>query len=176
VRLQGRIRDMHDLAFNFDGKLHDKFDRVFGKVTAGRMWDGGEAFIFTAKESLQVHADKGRLAYAMNRVGELVRKLQNHHGAVVDDLRAFLTESLGQASIDQSALHRSWLTLQAELSHLSSLRPALSDIARASDLVESAGAPKWATRLRTQPAEAENDPLVPSSWREAWNCIGRELV
>jgi very-short-patch-repair endonuclease len=169
VRLQRRIKEIHDLAFNFDGQLHDKFDRVFGKVTAGRMWDGGEVFIFTAKESLQVHVDKGRLAYAMKRVGELVRKLHNHHGAVVDDLRAFLTESFGGASSDEPALERSWLALQTELSHLSSLRPALDEIALASDLIESAGATKWAERLRTQPAGAENDPLVPSAWREAWN-------
>ena len=39
-------------------------------------------------------------------------------------------------------------------------------------MIESAGAAKWAKRLRTQPAEAEHDSLVPSSWREAWNWRG----
>jgi len=169
VRLQGRIKDLHDLAFTIDGKLHGEFDRVFGKVTADRILTAGEASILTAKESLHVHVDKGRLAYAMNRVGELVRKLKNHEGPIVEDLRVFLTESLGQGSCDESALNRSWLKFQKELSDLSSLRPALDDIGRACDLIDSAGAPKWAKRLRLQPAEAENDPLVPSSWREAWN-------
>ena len=169
VGFQGRIRDLHDLAFNFDAKLHGEFEHAFGKAAADRLWEGGEAFIVTAKESLHVHVDKGRLASAMNRVGELVGNLRNHHGAIVDDLRAFLTESFGQASTDESALHKSWLKLQTELSDLSSLRPALDYIARVCTLIESAGAVKWAKRLRTRPAEAGHDPLVPSSWREAWN-------
>jgi very-short-patch-repair endonuclease len=169
VRLQGRIRDMHDLIFKFDRNLHIKIDRVFGKLTSSSLRDGDEAFILTLKASLETHLEKGRLAYAMNRVGELVRKLQNHNGEIVAGLRAFLTESLGQSSSDESLLHKSWLTLQAELSHLSNLRPALDDIGRASDLIESAGAPKWAGRLRTQPTEDEIDRLTPPSWREAWN-------
>ena len=169
VRLQARIRDLYDLAFSFDGKLHGEFAGVFGKVMADRMWDGGEAFVVTAKESLQVHIDKGRLAYAMNRVGEFARKLRNHRGPIVDDLRAFLTESLGQSGSDESGLHRSWLKLQTELSDLCSLRPALDDVARVCSLIESAGAARWAEHLRTQPAAAEHDSLVPSSWREAWS-------
>ena len=119
ARLQGRIRDLHDLVFNFDRELHNEFDRVLGKVIADRLWDGGKEFIFAVRESLHVHVDKGRLGYAMNRVDELVGRLQSHRGAIVDDLRSFLTDSLGQADIDESALHKCWLKLQAELSHLS---------------------------------------------------------
>lgn len=169
ARLQVRVTDLHELAFNFDGKLHDQFGLVFGQITADRMWDSGENFIVTATESLRVHVDKGRLDYAMNRVGELVRKLENHQGAIVDDLRVFLTASLGHANGDESELHQDWLKLQSELSLISSLRPALDDVARVCSLIESTGAPKWATRLRSQPPQGDHDPLVPSSWREAWN-------
>jgi hypothetical protein len=169
VGLQARIRDLHDLAFTFDRKLHGEFASVFGKVMADQIWDGGEAFILKAKESLQVHVDKGRLAYAMNRVDGFARQLRNRRGPIVDDLRSFLTESLGQSTSDESALHRCWLKLQAELSDLCSLRPALDDVARVCSLIESAGAAQWAEHLRTQPAAAEHDSLIPSSWREAWN-------
>lgn len=38
-----------------------------------------------------------------------------------------------------------------------------------SALIETGGAKKWAVRVRTKPAEGDNDPVVPSTWREAWN-------
>ncbi|MDQ2948634.1 MAG: hypothetical protein M3Y27_22305 [Acidobacteriota bacterium] len=74
----------HDLVFNFDGRLHREFAVVFGKATADRFWEGGESFVNTVKESLLVHVDKGRLAYAMNRVADLVRKLEPHRGPIID--------------------------------------------------------------------------------------------
>ena len=168
-QLQSRVTDLHRLAFEYDAKLHGGFERVFGKLTADKMWNMGESFVATAKESLQTHVDKGRLAYALNRVGELVRKLEGHDGAIVDGLKAFLTERVGEQSADENELHKLWLTLQAELTRLSSLRPALNDIERASGLIETAGALKWAKRIRTEAAADDHDPVVPSAWREAWN-------
>ncbi len=60
--LQRRVLDLHKLTCEYDDKLHDAFERVFGKVAADRIANGGEAFIATAKESLQTHVDKGWLA------------------------------------------------------------------------------------------------------------------
>jgi hypothetical protein len=100
-----------------------------------------------------------------------VRRLEGHKGAIVDELRSFLTEALGtgEEPNQEMALQSSWLALQAELSRLSGLRPALNEIVRVSGLIESAGAVKWANRVRTQVATTDHDPLVPSRWREAWN-------
>jgi very-short-patch-repair endonuclease len=168
-QLQRRIIDLHKLTFDYDAKLHGEFERVFGKVTADKMWDGGEAFVAAAKESLQTHVDKGRLAYAMNRVSELVRKLEEHNGPIVVAVRSFLTGALGNKEADENELHNVWLALQAELNRLASLRPAFDTILHATGVFEKAGAPKWATRLRTCPAAADHDPVTPSAWREAWN-------
>jgi very-short-patch-repair endonuclease len=168
-QLQSYVEGHHQLAFVFDAKVHGEFERVFGKKTADRMYEGGEPFVSSAAESLRVHVDKGRLAYAMNRVGELVRKLEGHNGAVVNELRSFLTESLGNGNTDEAVLHSSWLALQSELFRLCSLRPAMDDIARVAGLFESAGAVKWANRVRMQVAAADHDAFVPSTWREAWN-------
>ena len=168
-QLQRRIMDLHTLAFEYDGKLHAQFERVFGRTTADRLWDGGEDFVAVAEESLQKHIDKGRLAYAMNRIGELVRKLEPHRGAVVEVIRTFFTEAVGNKDADENELHKVWLSLQAELNRLASLRPAFATIAQISGLIESAGAPKWAKRLRKEEAAADHDPVTPSAWREAWN-------
>ena len=88
------------------------------------MWDGGETFVAGVYSSLQAHVDKGRLAYAMKRVQELVRKLDRaywrHRRRAA--LRS-LTESLGRATADESFCRRPGWRLQAELSRLARIAP-----------------------------------------------------
>ena len=167
-QLQRRIVDLHTLTFDYDAKLHGEFERVFGRVTADKLWDGGEDFIAAAKKSLQTHVDKGRLAYAMNRIGELVHKLEPHSGAIVMAIRSFFTETLGTKEADENELQKIWLSLQRQLNRLASLRPAFDTIGRVSGVIEMAGAPNWAKCLRTVQAEADHDPVTPSAWLEAW--------
>ncbi len=69
-----------------------------------------------AYSSLQAHVDKGRLAYAMKRVQELVRKLEGQRGAIVDQLRKFLSESLGRTAADEAELQATWLLVRLRFS------------------------------------------------------------
>ena len=166
---QSGIEDVRLLTFDFDAKLHSRLEEVFGKRTADRMWAGGETFVASAYSSLQAHVDKGRLAYAMKRVQELVRKLEGHRGGIVDQLRKFLSESLGRPAADEAELQATWLALQAELSRLTALLPSLQEISRVTTAIEAAGASKWAKRLRTQAASADMDAITPANWLDAWN-------
>ena len=166
---QSGIEDVRLLTFDFDAKLHPRLEEVFGKRIAERMWDGGETFVAGAYSSLQAHVDKGRLAYAMKRVQELVRKLDGHRGGIVGQLRAFLTESLGRPAASEAELQATWLTLQAELSRLTALLPSLQEITRVTAAIEAAGASKWAKRLRTLEASADADAITPANWLDAWN-------
>jgi Cdc6-like AAA superfamily ATPase len=168
THLQEFIEDTHQLAFGYDAKLHAEIERVFGKQVADRVWDATETTIKAITESIHAHVDKGRLAYAMGRVDELVKKLDGRSGPVVNDVRRFLTESLGDDGQDDAALHKAWLSLQSELSRVVSLRSALDEIARVTDLIEVAGAKRWAARLRTEAPRSDHDAATPSSWREAW--------
>jgi very-short-patch-repair endonuclease len=169
TQLQEFIQDTHSLAFNYDAKLREETEKVFGTRSTDNLWDKGEAAISLIRESLHAHVDKGRLSYAMNRVGEIVSKLSGRNGAIVVELRAFLTEVLGKEGQEDAMLHNAWLALQAELARVNNVRPALSEIERVSALIETGGAKRWAGRVRTIPAEADNDPVIPSAWREAWN-------
>jgi very-short-patch-repair endonuclease len=171
---QEHVEDVRRLVFDFDAKLHPRVEEVFGKGIADRMWDEGEPLLTTVSTSLQAHIDKGRLAYAMKRVQELLRKLDGRSGNIVDGFQSFLIESVGRASADEAVLQTTWRALQGELSRLTSLRSALGEIARVTALLESAGATKWANRLRTQPAAVDHDELTPANWLEAWNW--RQLV
>jgi very-short-patch-repair endonuclease len=163
------IESVRQLIFDFDAKLHSRLEEVFGKQTADRMWDGGEPFVATAYSSLQAHVDKGRLAYAMKRVQELVRKLEGHGGGIVEELRSFLMESFGSPTAQEPILQTTWLALNAELSRLTALQPSLAEIERVTTVIEAAGATKWARRLRTEPAAHDLDTTTPATWLEAWN-------
>lgn len=167
--LQESIEDMRRLVTVYDGKLHGEIEKVFGKKVADRVWDDTDATLAAVAQSLHAHVDKGRLAYAMGRVSELLKKLDPHAGSVVNDVRQFLTEQLGDAGRDETVLHKTWIILQSELARIASLRPALDEIVRVASLVDAAGARKWAVRLRTESVKSDQDAETPSSWREAWN-------
>ena len=80
AQLAGSHRRCAADGFEFDAKLHARLEEALGKQTADRMWDGGEQFIALAFTSLTAHVDKSRLGYAMQRVQELLRKLEGHSG------------------------------------------------------------------------------------------------
>lgn len=166
---QIHIADMHRLVFEFDAKLHERILAVFGRRVADRMWDQGEPLLTPISLSLQAHVDKGRLAYAMKRVQDLMKKLEGCNGVIVDELRIFLIESLGHSSTDETALQKIWGAMQAELARLVSQRPWLDVINRVSLSLAAAGAIKWAKRVQMEPANQDLDLLTPSKWLEAWN-------
>jgi very-short-patch-repair endonuclease len=169
VQSQALIEDVRQLVFDYNAKLHDGILEVFGKPVANRMWEEGDTFLVKVSTSLGAHLDKGRLSYAMKRVQEVLRKLEGHTGPIVNELQSFLMESLGRSTGDEAVLQTTWRALQTELSQLVSLRTSFEEINRVADVLEAAGATRWAARVRTQPAGSDNDPVTPSKWLEAWN-------
>lgn len=163
------IYDAHELAFDYDNLLRGKVAEVFGKRAADDVLEQGEEAVEHIRLSLHAHVDKGSLSYAMGRVAGLAKKLDGRSGAVVDELRSFLTDRISKQSDNEAQLQQQWLDLQSELNRVNRLRPALDEIFRVTALIEKAGATKWAHRLRTTPAQTESDPLISASWREAWN-------
>ncbi len=163
------VDDARKLAFDFDVQLHPRFAAVFGKATADRMWDGAEPFVAAAASSLQAHIEKNQLAYAQKRVQELVRALEGKTGGIVEELQAFLAESVGRVTADESVLQTTWQALQAEVARLNALQPYLAEIGAVGSRIREAGATKWADRIKTQPATADLDAVIPMTWLEAWN-------
>lgn len=169
VQLQSHVEEVRRLTFDYNAHLHARLEEVFGKKVAEGVRHGGETFLDAASNSLQAHVDKDRLAYALKQSVELLRKLDKHSGGIVEQMRSFLSESIGRSTADESVLQTTWLALQAELSRLSDLGPAFETITNITEIIQTAGAVKWAERARTLPAETRNDPVIPNSWREAWN-------
>jgi len=165
----GLVQDAHRLVFEFDAELHPQCASVFGKVTAYRLWNDGEAFVANASKSLHAHLEMGRLGYALRRVQDVLQALEGHSGDIVEGLRTFLTKSLGQRGTDEAKLEDGWQALRVELTRLNGLLPSLKDIEHIWSVIKDAGAPKWAQRIRTQPAGEDLDVVLPNAWLEAWN-------
>jgi very-short-patch-repair endonuclease len=109
------------------------------------------------------------LAYALKKVQELLSKLDGCQGTIVEELRDFLTNSLGCAQEDAGKLQSVWTARRTELARITALRPYFEEIVRVIALIESAGALKWCKRLRVETAAADLDPVTPATWMDAWN-------
>lgn len=169
ARLQSLIQLVRQMTFEYDASLYSRLEEVFGRQIAEQMWDGGEPFVESALASLRAHLDKGRLAYALNRVMEVRKKLQPHSGTVVVALSQFLSEAIGQENQPEQELERTWSTLCNELSRLGAVQPSFNVIKDVSRQLESSGAVNWAHRIRVEPAGLDHDRIVPVTWRDAWN-------
>lgn len=163
------VRDIDQLQFEFDAHLQSKVSAVFGDATAAKLWEQGEGFVVLVRESLQSHLDKGRLGYALRRVQEIVKKLDGHTGGIVSEIRDVLMGSLGRTDADESVLQTTWLATMSELERLQQLWPHIKVIEEVTDLLEQAGAPKWAQRAGAEKSEGEIDTLVPFNWKDAWD-------
>lgn len=166
---QPGIEATRQLVFEYDANLHKRLSDVFGAATVDHMGAAGEQSLADAYASARAHLDKNRLGYALRRQQELLGFLEGCDGEIVDRLRAFLIESVGDEAGEETALQGIWLGLLAELRRLTALKPHFDEIKSVTNSLAEAGAPKWAMRLRTTPATAELDVLTPISWREAWN-------
>jgi very-short-patch-repair endonuclease len=169
VHQQSWVEDARTFVFEIEQKLHDRVQEVFGKKIADQVWEQGAPFIAEISSSLTAHLDKGRLGYAMKRVGEILEKLRDRTGPVADDIQLFLLSDLGASGVSEIELQSKWFALQTELARVNGLAPAFAEVCRVAGLIEVSGAPKWAARLRTTVQEADSDSLLPARWREAWD-------
>lgn len=170
LRAQGYIEDTYRLQVEFDASLYELLTEVFGRHVTDDVKERGDSYLLeVVASSLNAHVDKGRLGYAKLRIHELLKCLQGYSGAIVEQLHDFISNQIGNPSADERSLDKIWQSLYLELERLSTQRSSLDEIERGALALETAGASKWAVRIRNQPATQSMDTVVPSKWREAWN-------
>ncbi len=163
-----QIKSAVALRFEFNDQLHPRLAEVFGKQVADRLWNEGEELLELISRSLASRLERNRLANAMRRVQEMLKRLENRRGPIVEKLRTFLKETLGNEQVIAADLQYAWSILLEELGRVLALRPSLQTIAIVSNAIARAGAPKWAKRIVSTPVTGDSDPVVPQSWLEAW--------
>lgn len=169
VKYQTHLEDIKKLISEFDGKLFEKIQRVFGTEILSKFSNNDRQLLESVKVSLAQHLDKGRFIYAHQQISLLLNKLDSHSGPLVADIRQFLNTRVGNKELEEHVLREQWHSQMSELNRLNSLQPALREIDRVSDLIEKSGAVKWANSIKNIPSFGDADLLTPSDWLEAWN-------
>jgi len=89
-------------------------------------------------------------------------------GRICDDLKIFINEKLGNASITELQLQSEWSRLMEELHRIHNLAPYFADVKEICKRISKSGAPKWAERLSTEELQGAVDYLLPDDWQYAW--------
>lgn len=163
------ITDIRRRVHEHDQCLHARIEPVFGQTVAAEARRTGEALVEQVQLSIVGHLDRERLAYARRQQTDLLLRFKSASGPIVENAMRWVRSLLGTDQIDEAQVDLQWDELRHELSRVADLRAAFEEIERVTALIQMAGAPKWAQRLRTSPPGADEDPETPSSWRDAWN-------
>jgi very-short-patch-repair endonuclease/phosphopantetheinyl transferase (holo-ACP synthase) len=119
------------------------------------------------EKALRHHLTKNRLANVWAAKERFQKVLEGRTGRVIEDLRRFLSETLGNPEIEDARMQSEWSALMAELSRVLSLGTHLANVCYVCDKVEASGASQYVELLK-QPFEGTVDDLLPDNWRKAW--------
>ncbi|MGQ0792811.1 MAG: AAA domain-containing protein [Deltaproteobacteria bacterium] len=119
------------------------------------------------ERALRHHLTKNRLANVWYQKERFQKILVGRTGRVIEDIRRFLAETLGNPEIEYTRMQADWTALMAELSRVLGLGTQLAAVHEVCGKIESSGAPKYADALR-RPLESTADSLLPDNWRTAW--------
>jgi very-short-patch-repair endonuclease len=150
-------------------------ERTIAKETAKLFpeWSGGREVITNSDRLseldrvLRDHLTKIRLSNVWAIKEQFETALENRAGRVVQDVRSFLSDVLGNPNVPHAKMQSSWSTLMGEIARIHALSSYLSIVQDISDKVSNSGAPQYARLLR-QPLKTTADPLLPDSWRQSW--------
>lgn len=116
---------------------------------------------------LRHHLTKSRLSNVWATKEKLQKVLEGRHGRIIDGIRSFLAETLGNPDVDDAHMQAGWSDLMNELARVLRLRTQLDIVAEVCEKVKVSKAPKYAAALKL-PLEGTVDALLPDNWRAAW--------
>ena len=116
---------------------------------------------------LRHHITKHRLANVWAAKERFQKVLDGRTGRIIENLRRFLSDTLGNPEIEDARMQAEWSALMAELSRVLGLGTHLATVRHVCEKVEASGAPQYATSLK-HPLEGTVDSLLPDNWRNAW--------
>jgi very-short-patch-repair endonuclease/transcription elongation GreA/GreB family factor len=118
----------------------------------------------------QIRAAAGamRLAAVREHIRRTIGQLQQGSDRTSVLVRQFLEEGIGNAELPGEKVESFWRSVLQRVSAIKSCAGSFASILEVTDLIAQAGAPSWATKARTEPAESV-DSVVPSNWRDAWD-------
>lgn len=118
--------------------------------------------------ALRHHLTKNRLANVWSYKEQFHKILDGRSGLIVEDIKTFINQTLGNPTISDSDMQVAWSLLMAELSRVLALGAKLDTVQKVSDLVIESGAPEYAALLRQPTTSSTADDLLPSNLKLCW--------
>lgn len=150
-----------------EGELCTMVSQVFPNWAYARDVADNSERLAELNKALRHHLTKNRLANVWASKERFQKVLEGRHGRVIDDIRRFLSETLGDPETKDARMQAQWSSLMAELSRTLGLGVYLAAVRETCDKVEISGAPQYATLLK-QPLESTVDDLLPDNWCKTW--------
>jgi very-short-patch-repair endonuclease len=136
------------------------------EVSPAGKWSRPE--IESALRTVETNRTIATLRAARTRLDTVLERLQPCAGRIIETLRRFLQESVGNGLASRQEVLAAWQDHMKELIRARGLGTDLDTVDRVAALVARSGAPLWAQQLRTAPASGSSDPWTPDSWVQAW--------
>ena len=119
------------------------------------------------ESALRHHLTQDRLANVWANKERCQKVLEGRAGRIIDEIRHFFDDALGNPGIADAEMQARWSALMAELSRVLGLGTHLVTVKELCAKVEAFGAPRYAAMLK-RPIAGTVDGLLPDGWRKAW--------
>ena len=125
-----------------EGELCTAASHVFPNWAHAREVADNAQRLAELEKALRHHLTKNRLANVWATKERFQKVLEGRTGRVIEDLRRFLSETLGNPEIEDARMQAEWSALMAELSRVLGLGTHLAAVREVCDKVEASGAPR----------------------------------
>ncbi|ULO25111.1 AAA domain-containing protein [Methylocystis sp. SB2] len=114
-----------------------------------------------------------RLSAVKEKIEELSHKFAGSDCDLATSAIQVLKTSVGDPQVDAKQLERVWIAVRGKLSRLRGLETSFLEISEICATLVQVGASRWATRLMSEPATEDSDPVIPGDWKAAWDWAAR---
>jgi very-short-patch-repair endonuclease len=141
--------------------------KIFPEWPRAREVADADSAMDELENALRHHLTKHRLSSVWAVKERFQRVLDGRKGQIIDLIRIFLTDELGNPDVPDSEIQASWSRLMSELSRVHGLSSQLAIVSDVTSLIANSGAPKYAESLKHFVAGTV-DALLPDEWRKSW--------
>ncbi|MFA5984027.1 MAG: AAA domain-containing protein [Methylococcaceae bacterium] len=120
------------------------------------------------QKALEHHFTRNRLSETWALKEKLQQLLSPCCGYIVDLLKSFVAQTLGNPSIADADMQAQWSVLMDELRRIHGLSGCVANVKDISNRIAESGAPKWAEMLKYSVLDSTVDNLLPDHWQIAW--------
>lgn len=159
--------DAKTLALNYDSTLSARLCKVFPALRT-ELISTRDGTLEQFEKGIEIQLRSRLLARAKKTRTSILSTCNNYPGDLFTRMAQAIGGLLGDSEVSAREIEDNWASLLQELSKLHSLTGCFATVVRVTGEIERCGASTWAELLRSQPASAEKDALIPENWKQSW--------